>query len=94
VLQLFNIVETRNFTCVAASKLGVIETHTLVKVQGEGQKVLIYKILGLTKAFLKAKISTLLSRLKVRSVLRNRMLFLIRIQLFKSSCSVLVFSYG
>jgi receptor-type tyrosine-protein phosphatase F len=35
VLQLFNIVETRNFTCVAASKLGVIETHSLVKVQGE-----------------------------------------------------------
>jgi hypothetical protein len=28
-------VETRNFTCVAASKLGVIETHSLVKVQGE-----------------------------------------------------------
>jgi hypothetical protein len=35
VLQLFNIVETRNYTCVAASKLGLIETHTLVKVQGK-----------------------------------------------------------
>ena len=35
MLQLFNIRETRNFTCVAASKLGVIETQTVVKVQGE-----------------------------------------------------------
>ena len=33
VLTLFNIRETSNFTCVAASKLGVIETHTVVKVQ-------------------------------------------------------------
>ena len=35
VLQLFNIRETRNFTCVAASKLGMIETQSTVKVQGE-----------------------------------------------------------
>ncbi len=35
VLQLFNIRETRNFTCVAASKLGMIETQSTVKVQGK-----------------------------------------------------------
>jgi hypothetical protein len=36
-------VETRNFTCVAASKLGVIETHSLVKVQGESRmRILVF----------------------------------------------------
>ena len=34
VLILTNIRETTNYTCVAASKLGIIETHTVVKVQG------------------------------------------------------------
>ena len=35
VLELSNIRDTSNYTCVAASKLGIIETHTVVKVQGE-----------------------------------------------------------
>lgn len=35
VLQLHNIQESANFTCVAGSKLGVIEAKTVVKVQGE-----------------------------------------------------------
>ena len=35
VLELTNIRDTSNYTCVAASKLGIIETHTVVKVQGE-----------------------------------------------------------
>ena len=35
VLELKNIRDTGNYTCVAASKLGIIETHTVVKVQGE-----------------------------------------------------------
>lgn len=34
VLELENIRDTRNYTCVAASKLGIIETKTVVKVQG------------------------------------------------------------
>ena len=34
VLELTNIRDTSNYTCVAASKLGIIETHTVVKVQG------------------------------------------------------------
>ena len=34
VLQLKNIQETENYTCVAASKLGIIEASTLVRVQG------------------------------------------------------------
>ena len=34
VLELKNIRDTSNYTCVAASKLGLIETHTIVKVQG------------------------------------------------------------
>ena len=34
VLELDNIRDTRNYTCVAASKLGIIETKTVVKVQG------------------------------------------------------------
>ena len=34
VLELSNIRDTSNYTCVAASKLGIIETHTVVKVQG------------------------------------------------------------
>ena len=34
ILILTNIRETTNYTCVAASKLGIIETHTVVKVQG------------------------------------------------------------
>ena len=35
VLELKNIRDTSNYTCVAASKLGLIETHTIVKVQGK-----------------------------------------------------------
>jgi hypothetical protein len=35
VLQLHNIQKSANFTCVAGSKLGVIDAKTLVKVQGE-----------------------------------------------------------
>ena len=35
VLELKNIRDTSNYTCVAASKLGIIETHTIVKVQGK-----------------------------------------------------------
>ena len=35
VLELHNIQDSANYTCVAASKLGIIETSTLVKVQGE-----------------------------------------------------------
>lgn len=34
VLELENIRDTSNYTCVAASKLGIIETKTVVKVQG------------------------------------------------------------
>lgn len=34
VLQLHNIQETENYTCVAASKLGIIEATTIVRVQG------------------------------------------------------------
>ncbi|XP_059098877.1 tyrosine-protein phosphatase Lar-like isoform X3 [Tigriopus californicus] len=33
VLQLHNIQETENYTCVAASKLGIIEATTIVRVQ-------------------------------------------------------------
>ena len=33
VLLLHNIRQTSTYTCVAASKLGIIETHTVVKVQ-------------------------------------------------------------
>ena len=33
VLLLNNIRKTNTYTCVAASKLGIIETHTVVKVQ-------------------------------------------------------------
>ena len=39
VLELENIRDTRNYTCVAASKLGIIETKTVVKVQGISLKV-------------------------------------------------------
>ena len=35
VLELHNIQDSANYTCVAASKLGIIETTTLVKVQGK-----------------------------------------------------------
>ena len=35
VLQLTGIQESANYTCVAASKLGIIEKSTLVRVQGE-----------------------------------------------------------
>ena len=38
VLELKNIRDTSNYTCVAASKLGIIETHTVVKVQGKQKK--------------------------------------------------------
>jgi len=34
VLQLTEIEESANYTCVAASKLGIIERSTLVRVQG------------------------------------------------------------
>ncbi len=34
VLQLTDIEESANYTCVAASKLGIIEKSTLVRVQG------------------------------------------------------------
>ena len=33
MLELSNIRVTSNYTCMAASKLGIIETHTLVQVQ-------------------------------------------------------------
>jgi netrin-G3 ligand len=35
VLQLVNIKQTANYTCVASSKLGVLEEHTSVVVQCE-----------------------------------------------------------
>lgn len=35
VLELHNIQDSANYTCVAASKLGIIDTSTLVKVQGK-----------------------------------------------------------
>ena len=35
VLELRNIRDSANYTCVAASKLGIIEAHTFVRVQGE-----------------------------------------------------------
>ena len=38
VLQLKNIQETENYTCVAASKLGIIEASTLVRVQGKRER--------------------------------------------------------
>ena len=34
VLTLTNIQDSSNYTCVAASKLGIIERSTLVRVQG------------------------------------------------------------
>ncbi len=35
VLELRNIRDSANYTCVAASKLGIIEAHTFVRVQGK-----------------------------------------------------------
>ena len=35
VLELRGIRESENYTCVAASKLGIIEAHTHVRVQGD-----------------------------------------------------------
>ena len=35
VLELKNIRNSTNYTCAAASKLGIIETDTVVKVQGK-----------------------------------------------------------
>ena len=35
VLELTNIVQSENYSCIAASTLGTIETTTFVRVQGE-----------------------------------------------------------
>jgi netrin-G3 ligand len=44
VLQLTGIQDSSNYTCVAASKLGIIERSTLVRVQGKMIKKIMFLV--------------------------------------------------
>lgn len=49
VLELTNILESKNYTCIAASTLGTIEAHAMVKVQCKFIKMLFSSLVPLNR---------------------------------------------